>query len=117
MSMTKIRRGGVLYVGMATTDGKRVIRRPVVVVQDPEIETRFPNLVVAGVTSQVEKAGPGRLFVAKSSPEGRAMGLKLDSLVTLDNLATIGTWSVLQVIGHCPVMGEVDRELRLILGL
>ena len=45
------------------------------------------------------------------------MGLKSDSLVTLDNLATIGTWSVLPVIGYCPVMGEVDRELRLILGL
>ena len=55
--------------------------------------------------------------MAKKSPEGQTMGLKLDSLVTLEILATIGTWSVLQVIGHCSVMGEVDRELRLVLGL
>lgn len=115
--MTKIKRGDVLYVGMATTDGKRVVRRPAVVVQNTGVETAFPNLIVAGITSRVENRGAGRLFVTRDSSEGRAMGLKMDSLVTLDNLATIGAWSVVEVIGHCPVMGEVDRELRVILGL
>jgi mRNA-degrading endonuclease toxin of MazEF toxin-antitoxin module len=116
--MTKsLRRGDVVYVGTPTTDGLEIRRRPAVVVQDPHLSTAFPNLIVAPLTTRVARRGPGRVFVAMTSPEGREMGLRRDSLRTLDNLVTVGRYMVVSVHGWCPVMAEVDEGLRTILGL
>jgi hypothetical protein len=72
---------------------------------------------VAGITSRIEHRGPGRIFIRSQSPEGREMVLPKDSLVTLDNLATVGRWMITGVHGNCPIMSEVDEALRTILGL
>ncbi len=118
MSMTRnLRRGDVVYVGVPTSNAKEVRRRPALVVQDATLSTAFPNLIVASITSNVSRRGPGRILVRAQSPEGREMGLKLDSLVTLDNLATLPRWMVEEVHGTCPLMNEVDEALRTILGL
>jgi len=45
------------------------------------------------------------------------MGLLKDSLITLDNLATVGRWMIADVHGSCPIMAEVDEGLRTIMGL
>lgn len=112
-----LRRGDVVYVGSPTTDGLELRRRPVVIVQDPHLATTFPNLIVAPLTTKVGRRGPGRIFVAVASPEGREMGLRKDSLLTLDNLVTVGRYMVVGVHGWCPIMAEVDEALRTILGL
>lgn len=118
MSMTRnLRRGDVVYVGVPTTDATEVRRRPALIVQDALLSTAFPNLIVAGITSRVASRGPGRIFVRAQSPEGREMSLLKDSLVTLDNLATVGRWMVTEVHGTCPIMAEADKALRTILGL
>lgn len=118
MSMTRnLRRGDVVYVGVPTTDATEVRRRPALVVQDATLNTAFPNVIVAGITSKIAKRGPGRIFVRVQSPEGSEMGLLRDSLITLDNLATVGRWMITDVRGTCPIMAEVDEALRTVLGL
>ncbi len=118
MSMTRSpRRGDVVYVGSPTTDGLEIRRRPCVVVQDPHLATAFPNLIVAPLTTKVERRGPGRILVTAASAEGRDMGLRSDSLITLDNLVTVGRYMIVDIHGWCPVMAEVDEGLRTILGL
>ena len=112
-----LRRGDVVYVGVPTTDATEVRRRPALVIQDANLSTAFPNVIVAGVTSRIERRGPGRIFVRAQSPEGREMGLLRDSLVTLDNLATVGRWMITEIRGTCPIMAEVDEALRTVLGL
>jgi mRNA-degrading endonuclease toxin of MazEF toxin-antitoxin module len=115
--MRNLRRGDVVYVGSPTTDGLEIRRRPAVIVQDPHLATAFPNLIVAPLTAKVARRGPGRIFVAAASPEGREMGIRMDSLITLDNLVTVGRYMVVGVHGWCPIMAEVDEGLRTILGL
>jgi mRNA-degrading endonuclease toxin of MazEF toxin-antitoxin module len=115
--MKNLRRGDVVYVGSPTTNGLEIRRRPAVVVQDPHLSTAFLNLIVAPLTSKIGKRGTGRIFVAASSPEGREMGLRVDSLITLDNLVTIGRYTIVGIRGWCPVLAEVDEGLRTILGL
>ncbi len=118
MSMTRnLRRGDVVYVGVPTTDATGVRRRPALIVQDATLTTAFPNVLVAGITSRISNRGPGRIFVRFQSPEGREMGLLQDSLITLDNLATVGRWMITKVHGTCPIMAEVDEALRTVLGL
>lgn len=107
----------MVYVGVPTTNAKEVRRRPALIVQDAMLSTAFPNLIVASITSNVARRGPGRVLVRSQSPEGREMGLRTDSLITLDNLATIPRWMVEGVHGTCTVMAEVDEALRTVLGL
>jgi mRNA-degrading endonuclease toxin of MazEF toxin-antitoxin module len=62
--MTKnLRRGDLVYVGVPTTDATEVRRRPALVVQDAALNTAFPNVIVAGITSRIEHRGPGRIFI------------------------------------------------------
>ena len=77
---------------------------PAVIVQDPHLATAFPNLIVVPLTSKVGKRGPGRIFVGSARPEGREMGILKDSLITADNLVTIGRYMIVSVRGWCPIM-------------
>jgi len=45
------------------------------------------------------------------------MGLRTDSVVMTDNLATILEREIDRVIGRCPLMRQVDAALRHTLGL
>jgi mRNA interferase MazF len=45
------------------------------------------------------------------------MGLRTDSIVMTDNLATVLDKEIDRVIGHCPTMQEIDSALRHSLGL
>ncbi len=45
------------------------------------------------------------------------MGLRVDSVIMADNLATIFENEIDRVIGRCDLMREVDNALRHTLGL
>lgn len=49
----------------------------------------YPDLLVAAITSSVETAGPTRPLIRRRSPEGGGMGPRTDSVIALDNLATV----------------------------
>jgi len=70
------------------------------------------------ITSNLARAGhPSRVAVTQSSPESRQMGLRTDSVVMTDNLATILETEIDRVIGHCSDMQPLDAALRCTLGL
>lgn len=77
----------------------------------------FSTIIVAGITSRTEARGPTRIPIHLGSPEATQMGLRTDSLISLDNLATISTWEAWELVGRCPRMGEVDQVLRTLLSL
>lgn len=45
------------------------------------------------------------------------MGLRSDSVVVTDNLATVLDREIEKTIGHCPAMPMVDAALKQTLGL
>lgn len=45
------------------------------------------------------------------------MGLRTDSVVVTDNLATVLDREIDKTIGHCPAMHVVDAALKQTLGL
>lgn len=91
--------------------------RPALVVQADNLQTGLSQIIVAMVTSQMVRAGhPSRVTVQISTPEGRQSGLLTDSVVMTDNLATVTTSAISQVIGSLP-MSAVEPVLRLTLGL
>lgn len=58
-----------------------------------------------------------RISIAKTSPQGLQMGLRTDSVVLTDNLATVLEREVLRNLGHMTDMAPVDVAMRHTLGL
>lgn len=70
------------------------------------------------ISSNLARAGhPSRVSVSQSSAEGRQMGLKTDSVVMTDNLATVAEVEIDRVIGQLLNTGTLNDALRHTLGL
>jgi mRNA-degrading endonuclease toxin of MazEF toxin-antitoxin module len=58
-----------------------------------------------------------RVFVSVSSAQGKAAGLRLDSVLMTDNLATVLENEIDSVLGHLTEMAAVDAALKYTLGI
>ena len=111
-------RGDVVLVLFPDSNLQTAKRRPALVVQASNLLTDLDQTIIAMITSNMTRAGlPCRLAILKSSPEGQTMGLHSDSVIMADNLATVIDIEIDRVIGHCPVLSDVDTALRNALGL
>ena len=90
-------------------------RRPALVVQTDQLQTGVAQTIVAMISSNLARAGhPSRVLVAAASPEGRKAGLRLDSVMMTDNLATVRETEIDSVWGTMPqhTMATIDDALR-----
>ncbi len=70
------------------------------------------------ISSNLARRGhPSRLFVEVASAEGKAEGLRLDSVIMTDNLATVLESEIDSALGHMVDMTAVDTALTHTLGL
>ncbi|MEE3715807.1 type II toxin-antitoxin system PemK/MazF family toxin [Tumidithrix elongata RA019] len=112
-----IRRNDVVLVLFPNSNLTTAKTRPALVVQADNLLTGLPQIIVAMITSQMMRAGhPRRVTVLLSSIEGQQSGLLTDSVVMLDNLATITLSAIQRSIGSLPAI-EIDRALKHTLGL
>ena len=92
--------------------------RPALVAMASDLRTGLAQTVVAMITSNTARGGhPSRVVVAGSSVEALAMGLKCDSVIMTDNLATVLHRNVHRRMGRSPDMVPVQSALRYTLGL
>lgn len=111
-------RGDVVLVLFPDSNLRTAKRRPALVVQASNLQTGLDQTIVAMISSNMSRVGiPCRLAILNSSPEGLKMGLHSDSVILADNLATVVDVEIDRVIGHCPVLFDVDAALRTALGL
>lgn len=112
------KRGDVVLVLFPDSNLQTAKRRPALVIQADNLQTGLPQTLVAMITSNMARAGhPSRITVLAASPEGRRMGLRLDSVVMTDNVATVFHAEIDRVIGHVPDDQPYDTALRHTLGL
>lgn len=118
MSTTKIelRRGDVVLIAFPFTAGGQLHRkrRPAVVVQADRYNRRRDAIVIAAITSsQGHKQLPSKVLVRKNTPAGRQAGLRLDSVIDCQTLATVPREEVVARLGAFPpnVIREVDLAL------
>jgi mRNA interferase MazF len=108
----KIERGDVVLVLFPNSNLRTLKRRPALVVQADDLQSGLPQTIVAMITSNPARAGhPSRVTVSLATPQGRQSGLKTDSVIMTDNLATILNDEINRVIGHWSNTGAVDRAL------
>ena len=73
---------------------------------------------MALITSNMARAGhPSRVAVTLQTPAGRASGLRGDSVIMTDNLATILEIELDRVIGRLTDMSTVNAALKNTFGL
>ena len=118
MSTMAHNRGDVVLVLFPDSNFAPAKHRPALIVQANALQTGLHQTIVAMISSNMTRAGhPCRVTVLQASSEGRQMGLRTDSIVMTDNLATVREEEIDRAIGSCPVMDRVAAALRYTLGI
>jgi len=111
-----VKRGDIYYADLSPVVGsEQGGMRPVVVVQNDIGNKYSPTVIVAAVTSQINKAKlPTHIEVSASGGI-----LEKDSVILLEQVRTIDKKRLRECVGHLDekVMGEVDAALSISFGL
>jgi mRNA-degrading endonuclease toxin of MazEF toxin-antitoxin module len=118
----EVARGDVVLVAfpfIAQRETQRKLR-PALVVQADRYNRRRSAVVIAAITStRTHTRLPCKLLVERDSPDGRQAGLRLDSVVDCQTLATVPKEELVRTLGRfsAGLMGQVDGALADALGL
>ena len=111
-------RGDVVLVLYPDSNLRTAKRRPAIVVQADQLQTGLPQVVLAMISSDLSRAGhSSRVMISQSSAEGQQMGLRTDSVIMTDNLATVIDGEIDRVIGRMLNSRALDDALRHTLAL
>ncbi len=113
----KTRRGEVVLVLFPNSDLRTAKRRPALVLQRDGLDSGLAQTIVAMICSPAWIGHPSRIVVAASSAEGRAAGLRLDSVIMTDNLATVLDSEIDSVLGCLTDIAGLDAALKHTLAL
>ena len=94
--------------------------RPALVVQSDFYNQRISNVLVAGITTNLDNAGDRAHFLIDvSTSDGQQSGLRTNSLVSCINLAVVPSSRVERTIGSLSpsTMKSIDGCLQQALGL
>jgi mRNA interferase MazF len=115
-----MKRGDVVLVRFPHPSGKRGKKRPAVVVQSDAYASTVSTVLVAEVTKNLSmKSDPACVFIDLSTPEGKATGLLVDSVVAGLVLDTVYTDTIALVLGTLSptLLRKLDDCLKVALGL
>lgn len=118
----EIARGDVVLLAFPFLTEGQVERklRPAVVVQADRYNQRRAAVIIAAITSTRSHTGlPCKVVVEKDSPAGQQTGLRLDSVVDCQTVATVPRTEIVRRLGRFPteVMRRIDQALEDSLGL
>lgn len=110
--MVKVRRGEIWWVRLDGTEGSEQSKtRPCVIIQNNTGNNHSPTTIIA-VCSSVEK----KKFLPTHYPI-ECLSLKTKTFVQTEQIRTISTSRLQEFIGKCENMEDVDRCLKVSLGL
>lgn len=114
----KTQRGDIVLVLFPNSDLRTAKRRPALVIQRDNLATGLAQTIIAMIsTNLARRAHTSRVFISNSSPEGKASGLRLDSVIMCDNLATVLESEIDSVLGRLTNLGAVEAALKHTLAL
>ena len=118
MFMMLIKRGDIVRVYFPNSDLISSKRRPAPVVQADNLATGLSQILLAMITSNLNRANhPSRVFIDLNTNEGKASGLRTDSVIMTDNIVTVSETEIDSILGRLPNMKAVNNALRHSFGL
>ncbi|HAC63723.1 MAG TPA: transcriptional regulator [Cyanothece sp. UBA12306] len=115
--MTTFNWGDVILVRFPNADFVTYKKRPALIVQSNSLNTGLKQKIVVPITSNLKRKGNTRIRIDQESSIGRQMGLVMDSVIIVDNLATVLEREIDKKIGTCPIMKAVSDALKLVFDL
>lgn len=113
-----IKRGNVVRVLFLDSNLISSKRRPALVVQADNLNTGLSQILLAMITNNMRRANhQSRVAVLLNSIEGKASGLRLDSVIMTDNIVTVLDNEIDSILGSLPNMKAVNTALRYTFGL
>lgn len=114
----KINRGEVVLVLFPDSNLRTAKRRPALVVQADDLQTGLSQVIVSMITSNMARGGhPSRYTIPLAAADMQQTGLRTDSVIMTDNLATVFHSEIDRVIGRLVDMEPIDAALCHTLGL
>ena len=114
----KTQRGDIVLVLFPNSDLRTAKGRPALILQRDNLGSGLSQTIIAMISSNLARRGhSSRLFIGVASAEGRAAGLRLDSVVMTDNLATVLDSEIDSALGRMADLAAVDVALSYTLGL
>ena len=111
-------RGDIVLVLFPNSNLRTAKRRPALVVQETNLNTGLPQVIVAMISSNMRRIGhPSRIEIRLTSPQAAQSGLLTDSVIMTDNLATVLESEIDRKLGFWPNMAAVDTALCHTLGI
>ncbi|SHF77713.1 mRNA interferase MazF [Caldanaerobius fijiensis DSM 17918] len=111
-----IRRGDVFYADLSPVIGSEQGGvRPVLIIQNDIGNKYSPTVIVAAITSQINKAKlPTHVEIS-----GTDIGLSKDSVILLEQVRTIDKKRLREKIGHLEndIMEKVNEAIQISMGL
>ncbi|MCT4585562.1 MAG: type II toxin-antitoxin system PemK/MazF family toxin [Peptostreptococcaceae bacterium] len=112
----EVRRGDIFYADLSPVVGSEQGGvRPVLVLQNNIGNKYSPTIIVAAITSQINKGKlPTHVEISQND-----FGLSKDSVVLLEQIRTIDKKRLREKIGHFDdgMMDKVDESIQISLGL
>jgi mRNA-degrading endonuclease toxin of MazEF toxin-antitoxin module len=119
-----VKKGYVVLVSFPYTTDEGLTqtkRRPAVIISNDTNNVRLDDVLLVPLTSNVTRAGrePTQVVVLEKSEEGKAGGLRLDSVIDCTVIATIPKTLLVSKIGQFPqeTMERVDQCLMIALSI
>lgn len=113
-------RGDIVLVQFPYSSGTGSKLRPALVVQPDHNNRRLTNVILAPITTTIQRAvEPTQFLVDASSAVGKAAGLRHTPVVSCENLTTVAQPLVRRRLGHLPqdAMDQVNQCLKSALGI
>jgi mRNA interferase MazF len=109
----KTARGDVVLVLFPNSDLRTAKRRPALVIQRNALASGLEQTIVAMISSNLARRGhPSRVFIPLNSPRAKSSGLRLDSVIMTDNLATVLDMEIDLVLGRFEGMSVVEEAIK-----
>ncbi len=106
------RRGDVVLVDFPHSDLRTSKRRPALIISRDNLQTGFDQVLVAMITSHLRGFDhPSRVPLPLNSLAGREAGVRVDSLIMTDNIATVLARGIVAKIGRVRDMPAVEAAL------
>jgi mRNA interferase MazF len=114
-----VSRGDIVLVDYPFSDRTGSKVRPALVVQTDVLNHRIDDTIIAAISRSTHRASSTQLFIDLGTSEGRATGLRQNSMVQCENLLTYDRGLIITSIGRLSAsqMLQVDRCLRQALSL
>ena len=114
-------RGDIVLVSVPFASGKGAKIRPVLVIQSDDNNARLMNTIVAGISSNVSRVQFEKTqhLIDVSTVAGQDSGLRFNSAVACEYLATIEQSRILKRLGALPAaeMQSIDACIKASLGI